>query len=172
MRFVSVLLAALCSVVSPAAAAVASHGSSGFELAFEGDVPAAPADAYAKFLDIAQWWSADHTYSGSAANLAIAAVPGGCWCESLPAGGFVQHMQVVNAQPGVMLVFSGGLGPLQFMGVAGSLVATFEARDGGTHVTLRYAVGGYAPDNFAKLPAAVDGVLGAGFTSYLAFAAK
>ena len=171
MRFISFLIAGLCAAASPAGAAVASWGSSGFELAFEGDVAAAPADAYAKFLDIAQWWSSDHTYSGSAANLSIAAVPGGCWCETLP-GGFVQHMQVVNMQPGAMLVFSGGLGPLQFMGVAGSLVATFEAKDGGTHVTLRYAVGGYAPDNFAKLPAAVDGVLGAGFASYLAFAAK
>ena len=70
-------------------------------------------------------------------------------------------MQVVNVQPGSLLVLSGGLGPLQFLGVSGSMTISFAPKEAGTHVSLRYVVGGYDPDKFAKWPAAVDLVLGA-----------
>lgn len=172
MRGSLVAAALAVGLVMPVAAKVESSGPSGFALTYEGDLAIAPADAYAKFLLIGQWWSSDHTYSGAAANLTITPVAGGCWCEKVGAEGFVEHLKVVNVQPGQMLVFSGGLGPLQFMGVAGSMVVSFEAKDGGTHVALRYSIGGYDPENFAKLPPLVDGVLGAGFESFKAFAAK
>ena len=160
-----------CALTGGTAAKVVETGQSGFAVAFEADVKLVPADAYAKFLEIGQWWSSDHSYSGDAKNMTITTTPGGCWCEAVP-GGFVRHLEVVNVQPGAMLVLNGGLGPLQMMGVAGSMVVTFEAKDGGTHVALRYSVGGFDPGNFSQLSGAVDGVIGAGFESYQAFAAK
>ena len=141
MKKVMVLACALGALLPAASAAVQSSGPSGFALGFEGDVAIPPAEAYAKFLQVGGWWNPEHSYSGDAANLRITPEPGGCWCETVP-GGFVEHLRVVNAAPGRMLVFSGGLGPLQYMGVAGSMVVTFEAKDAGTHVKLRYAVGG------------------------------
>ena len=162
-------LAAALPVI--AEAKVDGVGSSGFAVAYEADLKVLPPDAFAKFLEVGQWWSSEHSYSGDAGNMTITPVQGGCWCEAI-SGGFVEHLKVVNVQPGSLLVLSGGLGPLQFMGVAGSMVVTFEAKYGGTHVSLRYSVGGYDPDNFAHLSGAVDGVIGAGFESYRAFAVK
>ena len=79
-------------------------------------------------------------------------------------------MTVTSAMPGVMLVFSGGLGPLQFMGVAGSMTIKFKAQDKGTHVTVAYAVGGYDPGNFKDISAGVDGVIGEQVKRYASFA--
>ncbi|MCC6921033.1 MAG: hypothetical protein IT548_17695 [Alphaproteobacteria bacterium] len=155
-----------------AAAEIESRSQSGFVVAYEADLAIPPQDAYAKWLQIGGWWSPVHTYSGDSKNLSITPDPGGCWCEALKDGGFVVHLRVVSAQPGKALLFSGGLGPLAYMGVAGSMVVEFKATATGTHVTLRYAVGGYDPSNFAALPAAVDGVLGEGFQRYAAFAAQ
>ena len=171
MRKMMVLAGALCAWLPAASAAVESSSPNGFAVAFEGDVALPPAEAYAKFVQIGGWWNPAHSYSGDPANLSITPERGGCWCETLP-GGFVEHLRVVNAEPGQLLVFSGGLGPLQFMGVAGSLVVEFEAKDSGTHVKLHYAVGGYDPDGFAKLSGAVDGVLAEGFERYRAFAGQ
>ena len=61
--------------------------------------PVAPAEAYAKFLRIGEWWSDAHSYSGAAANMTLDTARGGCWCESWP-GGFVEHMAVTTAMPG------------------------------------------------------------------------
>ena len=167
----SAIIVALLSVW-PASAKVEKSDAAGFVLVYEDDVAVPPDVAFARFLEIGKWWSSDHSYSGDASNMKISSGPGGCWCETVPGGGHVQHMQVVNVQPGSLLVLSGGLGPLQFLGVSGSMTISFAPKEAGTHVSLRYVVGGYDPDKFAKWPAAVDLVLGAGFESYLAFAAK
>jgi uncharacterized protein YndB with AHSA1/START domain len=160
------------ALTGSALARVESQGPSGFAVAYEADLGVAPADAYASFLRVGEWWSPDHTYSGDSRNLSITPRPEGCWCETLPDGGFVVHLRVVQVQPGQAIMFSGGLGPLAFMGVAGSMYATFKPAAEGTHVTLRYVVGGYDPDIFAKWPAGVDAVLNEGFERYKAFAAK
>ena len=75
-------------------------------------------------------------------------------------------------QPNSLLMFSGGLGPLAFMGAAGSLVVTFEPKEAGTHVKMSYSVGGYDADGWKALPTVVDGVMQEGFNRYKAFAAK
>jgi hypothetical protein len=56
--------------------------------------------------------------------------------------------------------FRGALGPLQAMGVTGSMTVTLVAAGGGTDLTLTYDVGGFAKDGFDDLSRAVDGVLG------------
>lgn len=151
-------------------AKVASQSASGFLATHEADVALDPKAAYDAFFDIGAWWSDAHSFSGAARNISIDAKAGGCWCETLPDGGSVRHMTVVHAAPGTMLVFSGGLGPLQFMGVAGSMTINFKSQGKGAHVTLSYAVGGYDSDNFKEIAKAVDGVLGEQLKRYASFA--
>jgi len=168
-----VVVAALAALfANPAVAKIESRGQGGFSVAYETELAVPPQDAYAKWLRIGEWWSPDHTYSGDSRNLSITPAPGGCWCETLKDGGFIAHLRVVSAQPGEALMFSGGLGPLAYLGVAGSLVVEFKPSAAGTHVTMRYAVGGYDPDAFAKWPEAVDGVLEEGFQRFAAYAGK
>ena len=164
------LLAAALLLVPSADAKVVSQNATGFMVTHEADVAVAPQAAYDAFVKIGQWWSDTHSFSGAAKNISIEAKAGGCWCETLPNGGSVRHMTVVHANPGVMLVFNGGLGPLQFMGVAGSMKVAFKAQDKGTHVSVTYAVGGFDPDNFVKISNGVDAVLGEQIRRYADFA--
>jgi hypothetical protein len=53
-----------------------------------------------------------HTFSGNAHNLSIEEKAMGCFCEKLPDGGGVSHMEVVYFAPGKTLRLSGALGPL------------------------------------------------------------
>lgn len=163
-------LAALLLLAAPASAKVASQSARGFSLVFEADVAADPKAAYDAFIRVGQWWDGEHSYSGSATNISIEVEPGGCWCEALPDGGFVAHMRVAQSMPGKMLMFKGGLGPLAFMGVEGSMVVSFEAKGKATVVKLSYAVGGRDTNDFKELPKLVDGVLSGAFTRYSNYA--
>jgi len=160
-------LAALAFAV-PADAKVASLSDNGFVAVFEGEAPATPQEAYDAFLQVGTWWDGSHSFSGDAANMTITAAPDGCWCETLPDGGFVRHMTPIHAAPGQMLVFNGGLGPLQFMGVSGSLLIQFAPTDAGTKVQWQMSVGGYDAGAFKDMSAAVDTVLGQQFARYMA----
>ena len=67
---------------------------------------------------------------------------------------------------------TGGLGPLQGMGLDGALEFRLAPADGGgTRITLWYRVGGYTPDDLSKFAPVVDRVqaqqLG-GLAAYLA----
>jgi len=143
----------------PAAAAVveadAGHLVLGYSLPFK----AAPAKAYAATVDIARWWSSDHTYSGDANNLHIDARAGGCWCERVK-GGSVEHMRVMMARPGEMLRLSGGLGPLQAAAVNGTLTFEFKPGKDGNEVVVSYLISGWFKGGLDKVAAGVDGVLG------------
>jgi hypothetical protein len=109
---------------------------------------------------IGAWWSSAHTYSQDARNLSIELKPGGCWCEALPGGGGARHMTVVNVQPERMLRATGGLGPLQGLGVAGALTIALKGEDDHTTVTWTYDVGGHEKGGLDMLAGPVDGVLG------------
>ncbi len=151
---------AAAALAAEAAAEIKSRSASGFEVEHTVEVATPPAEAYARFLDIGTWWNGEHSLSGDAGNMAIVAQPGGCWCESLPDGGFVKHMDVSYAAPGKTVVFRGGLGPLLFMGAQAAMTVSFEAAGEGTKATMSFAAGGYDAKGFAALPEAVDGVLG------------
>jgi len=149
-RYTAVLLAALLPLTG-AYAEVTSASAAGFVSEHVLVLPATPEEAYrALTQEISAWWDADHSYSGAAANFSMDAREGGCFCEKLLNGGSVMHMQVVYADPGVLLRLVGGLGPLQGMGVSGSmdfaLESLTETSGGkGTLLTYRYVVHGYAP---------------------------
>jgi hypothetical protein len=153
-------MAGLFLLAQPVRAEVLSADAQGFSIALDADTAMTPRQAYDAFIRIGRWWSAAHTYSGDAGNLRLDARPGGCWCEALPGGGFVRHMSVEYAAPGEALRLSGGLGPLQEMGVDGALTVTFKPREGGAKISFRYNVVGRAPNGFAGIAAAVDRVLG------------
>jgi uncharacterized protein YndB with AHSA1/START domain len=153
-------LAAAVSMARPAAAEVITAGQSGFEVRETVHVAAAPDKAYAALLQPARWWSSEHTFSGSAANLTLDARAGGCWCETLIDGGSVEHMHVVYVAPGKVLRLRGALGPLQGLGVEGAMTISVKARASGADITMSYAVGGYVKDGFDGLSKGVDRVLG------------
>jgi hypothetical protein len=87
----------------------------------------------------------------------IDARAGGCFCE-MAQDRQAQHMQVVFVEPPKLLRMTGGLGPLQGMGLTGVLEWRMAAIPNGTRITLWYRAGGYAPDDLGKLAAVVDGV--------------
>jgi hypothetical protein len=148
----------LIAAANTANARVVEHSTTGFSVIVEVEVSASPADAYASFLRIGDWWASDHSFSGDSKNFTLETKPGGCWCETLPDGGFVRHAEVIYAAPGQKLVLSGGLGPLQSMGVTGTMVVVFSGRPTTTNILLTYSVGGHDAENFEALSKAVDEV--------------
>ncbi len=122
---------------STAVGAVADVGATGFTVHETVEIAAPPDKVYAALATPAQWWSSTHTFSGSAANLTLDARAGGCWCETLPNGGSVQHLIVVFAAPGKTLRLRGALGPFQGMGVDGALTWSLKPDRHGNGVDAR-----------------------------------
>ena len=161
------LIAALLAVTaSPAAAEVVASSESGFVSRNAVEVPASPAAAWVALARPSDWWNGEHSYSGSAANLTIEAVAGGCFCETIPAGdgaaaGQVEHMRVVYVDPRARtLRLTGALGPLQSEAVVGALTMTIEPSGSGSRIVWDYVVGGYARVPMAELAPLVDRVVG------------
>src|SRR5271154_593542 len=145
------LLVALLAPIENARADVASVGSNGFEVRETVHVAASSDKAYAALLLPARWWNSDHTFSGNDANLSLDARAGGCWCETLPDGGSVEHLRVVYVAPGKVLRLRGALGPFQSLAVEGSMTWSVKSNANGTDISLSYVVGGYNKDGFDSL---------------------
>ena len=155
----SVATAALLFVQS-VSAEVLGVGPNGFEVRETVHVAAASDKAYAALLQPARWWNSDHTFSGNASNLVLDARAGGCWCETLPDGGSVEHLRVVFVAPGKTLRLRGALGPFQGLGVDGAMTWAVKSGANGTDISVSYTLGGYAKDGFDALSKAADRVLG------------
>jgi uncharacterized protein YndB with AHSA1/START domain len=153
------LVGTMLGLAVPAGADVVDASAGGFTLKTTVAIAAPPQRVYRTLIDIGSWWAKEHTYSGDSRNLSIVAQPGGCFCEKLPAGGAVEHGRVINIVSGSMLRLASALGPLQEMGVNGSLSWQITAAGHGSTVTMTYAVGGYAPGGLDKLAPLVDQVL-------------
>ena len=156
------LAGAMLGVAMPAGgarAAVTDRSAAGFEVTETATIAAPPAKVYAALLQPSLWWSSQHSWSGSARNLAID-LASGCFCEKLP-NGYVRHMTVVFADGTSTLRLFGGLGPMQFTGAAGHLAFTIKPHGATSDLTVTYDVGGYAKGGLAEtLAAPVDMVLG------------
>lgn len=150
---------------APATAGVRSATENRFEVSNSVRIAAAPEAVWRALITPGRWWSSDHTWSGDARNMSLAAEAGGCFCERLPdVGGSVEHGHVVLARPGRELRLMGNLGPLQAQAVTGNLLFVLTARDGGTDVAMTYIVAGAIEGGGAKLAPLVDGVLAAQLT--------
>ena len=155
------LFALAAALAGPAAATaeVTSSSPIHFDIESRVTVAAPPATAYAALGDVGAWWDGAHSYSGDAANMRIDLWAGGCFCETLPDGGTVEHMRVIQALPGRVLRMSGGLGPLQEEAVVGTMTWTLRAVPEGTEIVSRYLVSGHVRGDTGAYAAPVDTVL-------------
>jgi uncharacterized protein YndB with AHSA1/START domain len=160
------LVASLWLVVTgPASAEVTAVGPGGFTSTHTHTLPIPPTQAWTLLTkQLPSWWDADHSYSGIPENLSLDAGPGGCLCERLDNGGWVEHLRVIYAAPGDTLRLAGALGPLVDMGLQGMMRWTLAADDaGGTVFTSRYVVSGSLEGGFESLAPVVDAVNGGHF---------
>jgi uncharacterized protein YndB with AHSA1/START domain len=141
-----------------AGAEVTDSDAAGFTSVHELTISAPrPRVFHALTAEVAQWWDPRHSYRGAASNFTLEARAGGCFCETFPDGGGVEHLRVVFVEPNRTLRLSGGLGPLQSAAVSGSMQYTLEDRENGaTQVSYRYMVGGYYPPGLDTIADAVD----------------
>ena len=109
--------------------------------------------------DVDKWWPKDHTWWGNDSALSIDSYAGGCFCEKV---GYksAEHMRISFVEPQKLLRMTGGLGPLQGMGMHGALDWAFATTDEGTQITLTYRVSGIDPNGFEKLAPIVAQVQG------------
>lgn len=151
-------LAWLATVATGAPAAVKDAAPAGFTVE---NTVVVPVDAEAAWRglvgDVDRWWPKDHTWWGAASRLSIDARAGGCFCE-IGGARQAQHMVVAYVDPQRLLRMTGGLGPLQGMGLHGALEWRLAPAEGGTRITLHYRVGGYTPDDLSKFAPVVDRV--------------
>ncbi|MBX5463585.1 MAG: ATPase [Steroidobacteraceae bacterium] len=159
-----VLVAVACAQ-APARAEVTSSGTDGFAMKIDLPVAAPPDRVFERFLEIGRWWSDEHTYSGHASNMTLRNEPGGCFCETLPNGGFIRHAAIEYSDPGKALYLSGALGPLLTLGAHGLLAVQFKAEGEGSRLVATYVVSGFPQGKgFAELAPLVDQVLLEQFT--------
>ena len=158
LSIVALVYVAVSSVL--VRADVVDRSPSGFTVKTSVAVAASPQRIYQDLLSVGAWWDKDHTYSGDAKNMTLVAQPGGCFCEKWAAGA-VEHGRVVSVSPNKMIRISAALGPLQQLGVAGTLTWSIDpaTQGNGSTLTMTYAAGGYAPGGLDKLADIVDSVL-------------
>ena len=157
------LPALLVAASVPASAEVRDAAPGGFTVENSGVAPVDVATAWRALVeDVDAWWPKDHSWWGAESRLTIDPRAGGCFCETAGARQ-AEHLRVVFVDPGNTLRMTGGLGPLQGMGLHGALEFRLEtvAGEGGaapTRITLRYRVGGYSPEDLGGLAPVVDRV--------------
>lgn len=151
-----------CAVIAAdrASAEVTDAAPSGFSVNESAHI-AAPSDkVYAALIAPQRWWSEKHTFSGNAANLTFEAKAGGCWCETMPDGGSVEHMTVVFVSPGKILRLRGAMGPFQEMATTTVMTWSLKPSGDGTDITLISTTGGYTKSGLQGLAPIVDRVFG------------
>lgn len=157
-RLLGTVLLTVAALAAPTHAEVRDAKPDGFTVENSVWVPATPQVAYAALVnDVGRWWPADHTWWGDAAKLSISDKAGGCFCE-IDGARQAWHMTVTFTDSGKLLRMTGGLGPLQGMGLDGALEWRFAEEGKGTRITLWYRVGGYTPDDLSKFAPVVDKV--------------
>ncbi|HUB77140.1 MAG TPA: hypothetical protein VMB03_00020 [Bryobacteraceae bacterium] len=161
-----VLGLALACAIAPnwLAAEVVDSAPNGFTVKQTIDIQAPPHDVYAKIFRVGDWWNPAHTFSHDAHNLSLEEKAGGCFCEKLPGGGAVKHMEVVYFVPGKTILLRGAMGPFQSMATITSLQMQLSAANGGTRLEVTWTSGGYLAAGLNSLAAVVDGVTKDQFT--------
>lgn len=172
MRRLLILFALIAGSVafSDAQARIVDQAANGFTVENSEWVRADPDTAWKAFVnDVGKWWPADHSWWGDASKLSISEKAGGCFCE-INGAQQAWHMTVTFVDPGKLMRMTGGLGPLQGMGLDGALEWRFVEEKGGTRITLWYRAGGYTPDDLSKFVPVIDKVQGlqlGGLAGYL-----
>jgi hypothetical protein len=155
----------------PAHAEVVSSNAHGFEVRHVVQTVIPQSAAFDAFGQVSQWWSKDHSYSGDSGNMSLSLSPGGCFCERLPGGGGVEHMQVAYVVPGERVVLTGSLGPLLYEATAGVMDVKVERIAGGSRLVMNYRAAGFANGGAEKMAPLVDQVLGEQMARFRKYAA-
>ena len=154
---------------APASAEVVNASANGFEISHTVNLVVKPEAAFAAFGNVAAWWNAEHSYSGSARNMTLALSPGGCFCERFPAGGGIEHMRVTYVDPNKRVVLTGSLGPLLYEATSGVMDVQVKPRAGGSQLVLNYRAAGFFKGGAAATAPIVDKVLGEQLKRYRVF---
>lgn len=158
LRWIVGLQAVGLLMAGGASGEVRDASPSGFLVENAEMVPVDPPTAWRALVgEVDRWWPKDHTWWGAESTLSIEPRAGGCFCE-LAGERQARHLEVVFVDPPRLLRMTGGLGPLQGMGLHGALDWSLEAVEEGTLITLRYQVGGYSPQDLSELAPIVDRV--------------
>ena len=132
LMLTSSFLATVLSVAFPSIsmADVNYADNSGFSITNESESYAPVEVVYSHFIQhVDMWWPKDHTWWKGA--LRIDEQAGGCFCETTSTAS-AAHMQVSYVEPNKKVVMTGGLGPLQEMGITGALTWVFSTIDSST----------------------------------------
>ncbi|MCR5878210.1 ATPase [Phenylobacterium sp. J367] len=159
MRIALAACAAL-TLAGAARAEVVRQDDTSFQLRNVVQSKTTPQKAYAALGEIGRWWNGAHSYSGQASNLRLELKAGGCFCETLPDGGGIEHGRVVMAWPSQgTLRLDAALGPLQQEGVSAALTFEIKPKGDGVEIVQTYAVGGARPGMPKAFAAGVDAVM-------------
>ncbi len=145
-------------LAAPAGARVAESSGNGFTISVTEQAAATPDEVWAALSAPGAWWSAEHSWSGDAANLSLEPAAGGCFCERW-SGNSVEHARVIFAVRGQQLRLRGAFGPLQAEALTGVLTVTLTAQGQGTQIAVDYVVGGYARFTLRSAAPLVDQVV-------------
>lgn len=174
-KFVVAAFVFAALTAADARAEIKDSAANGFTVENSQTVPVDTKTAWNALVDgVGRWWPKDHTWWGDAGKLSIQPRAGGCFCE-IDGERQVQHMTVTFVDPQRTLRMTGGLGPLQGMGLSGAMEWRLTPVEGGTKITLWYRAGGYTPDDLSKFVPVVDQVQGqqlGGLADYLRSKAK
>jgi len=152
---ITILMTGLMSTA--AQAEILKSTAEGFIVQHSVNIASDPATVFETMTGkVGQWWSSDHSFSGSATNMLIDEQ---CFCERWD-GNLVRHLITVVWLENSKVVMEGGLGPLKELGLSGTMIWTLTANDDATvTVDWKYHVYGYSDSNLITLATAVDGVL-------------
>ena len=155
--------AALSLFALPAAAEVVARTADSFTLRYAVDSGIAPEKIGPSLADLPRWWDSAHTYSGSADNLSLDLMPGGCWCERLADGSDFDHGRTVSVTAD-SYVFHAPFGPMRGKTTMAELTVTWPAANGGRSLTWTMVVEG---PGMGAMADAIDAVMGAGHRRWL-----
>jgi hypothetical protein len=187
MKRIPILAASLLAFSAPAHAEIKAQSDAGFNVVHIADVEASADEVWKRLITPKDYWSKEHSWSGSSAGFYIDAQAGGCFCELMQdknpvanqngnkakSTGSVEHMRVIFVQPGRVLRMQGALGPLQSEAVMGTLTVALQpiaGKDGDkakTKLSFSYVVGGYMRYKVSEIAPAVDKVLGEQFAGLI-----
>lgn len=154
----AVLLTVILLPKSEAQTKVIAANEHGFIVENVMAVKASPTKVWhAMVTDIDKWWPKDHSWWGEMGTFTLDPVAGGCFCE-INGNKSAQHMRIVFVEPEKLLRMTGGLGPLQQMGVFGALDWSLSKTPEGTAIVLTYRVQGFSPEGFEQLAPIVANV--------------
>ena len=116
------------AIYSPSCLAKINYAdNSGFSITNESESRAPIETVYSHFIQqVDKWWPKDHTWWKG--TLSIDEQAGGCFCEVTQTAS-AAHMQISYVEPNKKVVMTGGLGPLQEMGISGALTWEFSTME-------------------------------------------